>query len=101
MFNKSEVDFTLNEKGDKKTKYIFVTSHCGLLYFTNFDTRQVDKIIQIHEDKITTLIVSPERSFVVTGSINGILRIWSPDFTKLISEVNTQQPVLDCAVSQN
>lgn len=39
------------------------------------------------------------RNFIVTASINGILRLWSPDFSKLISEVNTQQGILDCDVN--
>lgn len=65
----------------------------------NYNTRQIDQVIQIHEDKITSLVLSPERSFCVTTSVNGILRIWSPDFKKLISEVNTQQPILSCDIN--
>ena len=89
IFNHSVVDFTLNEKGQKKPSYVYVTTTCGLLYFANYATRQIDKIIQIHEDKISSLNLSPERNFCVTSSVNGILRIWAPDFSKLISEVNT------------
>jgi WD40 repeat protein len=70
-----------------------------LLYFVNYSTRQVEKIIQIHEDSITTLMIGPNRNFIVTASINGVLRLWSPDLSKLISEVNTQQQILDCDVN--
>jgi WD40 repeat protein len=55
--------------------------------------------VQIHEDKITSLIISPNRNFILSASINGFLRLWSPDFSKLISEVNTQQPILSCDVN--
>ena len=55
--------------------------------------------MQIHEDKITSLIISPNRNFILSASINGFLRLWSPDFSKLISEVNTQQPILSCDVN--
>jgi WD40 repeat protein len=55
--------------------------------------------VQIHEDKITSLIISPNRNFILSASINGFLRLWSPDFSKLISEVNTQLPILSCDVN--
>lgn len=89
VFNNSIVDYKLGEKGQKKPSSVFVTTNCGLLYIVNYGTRQVDKIIQIHEDKVTTLLISPARNFIVTASLNGFLRLWSPDFSKLISEVNT------------
>ncbi len=89
VFNNLVVDYTLTDKGQKKANYVYASTDCGLLYFANFNTRQIEKIIQIHEDKITSLKLSPERNFCVTTSNNGILRLWSPDFSKLISEVNT------------
>ena len=78
---------------------MYVTTDCGLLYFVNYGTRQVDKIIQIHEDKVTSLVCPQSRDFAVTTSLNGVLRIWSNNFTKLISEVNTHQPIASCDVS--
>ena len=100
MFTRSLVEYAVNEKGQKKASYMYTTTNCGLLYFVNYSTRQIDKIIQIHEDRITTLMISPvKRDFIVTASINGILRLWSPDFSKLISEVNTQQPILSCDIN--
>jgi WD40 repeat protein len=93
------VDYKISDKGTKKASTVYVSSQDGLLYFVNYSTRQVDKIIQIHEDSITTLMMGPNRNFIVTASINGVLRLWSPDFSKLISEVNTQQQILDCDVN--
>ena len=69
------------------------------MYIVNYATRQVDKIIQIHEDKVTTLLMSHGRNFIATASLNGFLRLWSPDFSKLISEVNTQQTIVSCDVN--
>ena len=43
--------------------------------------------------------MSPNRNFIATASVNGFLRLWSPDFSKLISEVNTQQTILSCDVN--
>ena len=101
IFNHSVVDYIVSadKNASKKPSYVYVTTTDGLLYFVNYGTRQIDKVVQIHEDRITSLVLSPERDFCVTTSINGILRIWAPDFSKLISEVNTQQPILDCDIN--
>ena len=88
-----------SDKGQKKATNVFVSTNCGLLYIINYQSRQVEKIVQIHEDKITSLIISPNRNFILSASLNGFLRLWSPDFSKLISEVNTQQPILSCDVN--
>lgn len=71
----------------------------GLLYFVNYHTRTIDKIIQIHEELITALIASPNNEFFVTAAVNGILRIWSTDFDNLKSEVNTGNPITHCDVN--
>jgi WD40 repeat protein len=84
-FNKAVIQYT----DPKKPSYLFVTTFDGLLYFVNYNTRQVDKIIQIHEDSIVSLIPSKNNDFFLTASSNGVLRIWSTDFECLKSEVNT------------
>ena len=43
--------------------------------------------------------MSPTRNFIATASVNGFLRLWTSDFSKLISEVNTQQAILSCDVN--
>ena len=50
-----------------RDKTIFVTTTDGLLYFINYNTRQVDKIIQIHEGKMSGLVESPNGEFFVTS----------------------------------
>ena len=59
----------------------------------------MDKIIQIHEDKIQALVAAPNQQFYVTASENGILRLWSTDFQNLKSEVNTGNPITHCDVN--
>jgi WD40 repeat protein len=85
IFNKAAIQYT----EPKKPNYVFVTTMDGLLYFVNYSTRQVDKIIQIHEDTIVSLIPSSNNDFYLTASANGVLRLWSTDFECLKSEVNT------------
>lgn len=99
LFNRSIVDYVPNDKGQKKINYVFITTNCGLLYFVNYGTRQIDKIIQIHEDKVVSMLMSPNRNFIATAAINGVLRLWSTDFSKLISEINTQQNITSCDVN--
>ena len=53
----------------------------------------------IPEDKVTSLLIAPARNFIASASSNGILRLWSPDFSKLISEVNTQQSIISCDIN--
>lgn len=45
LFNRSIVDFTVNDKDQKKATIVYVTTNCGLLYVVNYGSRQVDKII--------------------------------------------------------
>ena len=64
----------------------------GLLFFVNYFTRQVDKVIQIHDELVKCLLAAPsiasnEVPFFFTASAGGTLKIWSSDFTKLLSEV--------------
>jgi hypothetical protein len=42
-----------------RDKTAFVTTSDGLLYFINYNTRQVDKIIQIHEGQMAGLVEAP------------------------------------------
>ena len=95
IFNKAVVQFT----EPKKPSYLFVTTTDGLLYFINYSTRQVDKIIQIHDEPIVALIPSANNEFYLTASSNGILRLWSTDFESLKSEVNTGNQITHCDIN--
>lgn len=104
IFHKSVIQYseTENQKTGtvtQKPNYVFVTTTDGLLYFVNYHTRAVDKIIQIHEEMITALVAAPNNEFFVTAAMNGVLRIWSTDFENLKSEVNTGNPVSHCDVN--
>lgn len=97
IFSKAVVQYT----EPKKPNYIFVTTNDGLLYFVNYNTRQVDKIIQIHEEPIVTLIASKNNEFYLTASTNGVLRLWSTDFECLKSEVNTGSQITHCDINSD
>lgn len=46
VFNNSAVQYKLDEhKNTRKPTTVYVSTECGLVYFVNYFTRQIDKII--------------------------------------------------------
>jgi WD repeat-containing protein 90 len=39
VFNSSIVDYTLNDKGQAKANFVYLSTNCGLLYIVNYSTR--------------------------------------------------------------
>ena len=39
LFNKSIVDYTTSDKGQRKATNVFVSTNCGLLYIINYQSR--------------------------------------------------------------
>ena len=56
--------FNNSEAGNKKI--VYVTTECGLLYIVNLQTRQVDKILQLYDCSIQSIIIS--QKFILTAS---------------------------------
>jgi len=101
VFNDSVVLFKVDEqKGTKKPTQVYVSTQCGLLFMVNYFSRQVDKIIQVHDGPVLSIQLStPDNNsdapqFFFTCSKGGSMKIWTPDCTKLVSEVNINQEVL-------
>ena len=111
MFNNSTCTYRLVEDTksggaqQRKISQVLVSTDCGLLYIINYFSRQVDKIVQVHEESVQSLVMAPPNEedktvpFYLTASSNGNLRIWSPDFTKLVSEVSINQEVASCDIN--
>lgn len=83
---------------------VLVSTDCGLLYIINYFSRQVEKIVQVHNEAVQSLVMAPPMEdqtvpFYLTASRTGNLRIWSPDFSKLVSEVSIDQEVASCDVN--
>ena len=83
---------------------MLVSTECGLLYILNYFSRQVDKIVQVHEELVQSLVMAPPSEddtvpFYLTASRGGNLRICSPDFGKLVSEVSINQEVASCDIN--
>lgn len=104
VFNHSAVAYKFDDQQRRKPTTVFVSTECGLLFFVNYFTRQVDKVIQVHDELVKCLLAAPtsnsnEVPFFITASAGGTLKIWSSDFTKLMSEVSINQEVSSCDIS--
>ena len=76
-----------------------MASSDGLLYFVNTTTRQVDKVIQIHDGEIAEMKLARNGSFLASVSRDGVIRLWSPDLGSLKSEVKTGTQVSAADIS--
>ena len=105
IFNDSCVGYAIDsQKGTKKPTSVFVTTECGLLFIINYFSRQVDKIIQVHEGPVQCVVMAPPREgetvpFYLTASRHGTLRIWNPDFSKLVSELSIDSEITSCDIN--
>ena len=87
------------QSSQSKQSYVFVATEDGLLYFINYHTRQVDKIIQIHEEAIVAMVLARTSEFIASVSQGGTIRLWTTDFENLKSEVKTGSPISSCDVN--
>ena len=93
-FNNSLVAKT--ESG-KKPSIVYVTTECGQLFIINYFSRQIEKIIQLHDGPIQTLLGADR--FNMTASRSGNVKIWNGDFNRLVSEVSINQTVRSCDIN--
>ena len=87
------------QNGQSKSNYVFITTEDGLLYFINYHTRQVDKVIQIHEEPIASMVLARTNEYIASVSRGGTIRLWSTDFENLKSEVKTGTAVSACDIN--
>jgi hypothetical protein len=60
VFNNSASAYKFDEiKQSRKPTTIYASTECGLIYFVNYFSRQIDKIIQAHEDTLSCLMAAP------------------------------------------
>jgi hypothetical protein len=86
-----------DSKGQSKINTFYVTTTCGLVYVINVHSRQVEKVLQLHDSEITCIFNTPK--FIFTASKTGSLKIWAPDFQRLVSEIAVNQQIKACDVN--
>jgi WD40 repeat protein len=94
-----------NRAGGKKPVNVYISTECGHVYIINFFSRQVDKIVQVNDGAIVSLLhfagaAEANGGFFLTCSRDqGVLRLWNHDFSKLASEVALNQAVASCDIN--
>ncbi|MTI19888.1 hypothetical protein E1176_02530, partial [Fulvivirga sp. RKSG066] len=57
------------------------------------------KVIEAHDKDILALALSPNGKTLVSGGVDGILKIWSTDSLELVKELEVNAAILDIAYS--
>lgn len=86
-------------KSTSSSGFTYVATSDGLLYFVNTATRCVDKVIQIHDGEIAEMKLARSGAFLASVSCDGVIRLWTPDFGALKSEVKTSTQVASADIS--
>jgi hypothetical protein len=64
VFNNSTCTYKLVEDtksgaSTRKVSQVLISTECGLLYIINYFSRQVDKIVQVHDEAVQSLVMAP------------------------------------------
>ena len=107
QFNRRD-DFELNDftslafeigygVSDLNQKKVFCATVTGAVVQVNYGKRQLERVFQLHDDKINDLQVC--EGFAVTASDDGFLRVWPVDFSDFFLEAEHESAVTSCSVS--
>jgi hypothetical protein len=81
------------EKPLGKVHMIHVGTTCGHLFQINYASREIYQVIKIHEDSVTGLLMTNDRRFSISSSLDGTIRLFTTDFSQCVSELKTNIPV--------
>jgi len=82
---------------DLDQKKVFCATVTGAVVQVNYGKRQLERVFQLHDDKINDLRVC--EGFAVTASDDGFLRVWPVDFSDFFLEAEHESAVTSCSVS--
>ena len=82
---------------DDVVKRVLVGSKHGFLYQVNYDTRQLESVVKIHDLSICSISVSA--GFCVTGSQDQYIRVWPLDFSEFFLEAQHESIIIALDVS--
>ena len=76
---------------DLDQKKVFCATVTGAVVQVNYGKRQLERVFQLHDDKINDLHVC--EGFAVTASDDGFLRVWPTDFSDFFLEAEHESAV--------
>lgn len=82
---------------DNYLKRIFVVSNQGMLFQINYETTELEGVLQLHDLGINAIIVT--EGYCVTGSDDSFLRVWPLDFSEYLLEARHEGPVVSVDIS--
>ena len=82
-----------------KVHWVYLSTACGHLFQINYTSREIERVVQIHNDCITSLRMTQDRKYAISSSLDGFIRIFSSDFGTCISELKTSFPIMDTCLN--
>lgn len=71
-----------NPKSIGKIHWVYVGTSCGHLFQINYNSREIEQVIKIHESKITSLVMTNNRQYAISSSLDGTIRLFLRDFSQ-------------------
>jgi hypothetical protein len=65
-----------------KIHWVWVGTTCGHLFQINYSSRDIEQVIKIHEDRITSLEMTNDRRYKISSSLDGTIRLFTNDFSQ-------------------
>jgi hypothetical protein len=65
-----------------KIHCVWVGTACGHLFQINYSSRDIEQVIKIHEDRITSLEMTNDRRYKISSSLDGTIRLFTNDFSQ-------------------
>lgn len=90
-------DLPVGTAGDTSNKRILVSSNAGEVYEISNDDRSLHCIYQLHQKRINCICMN--HAFVITGSDDCLLRLWSADLDKVLMEMKCESPITNMSLS--
>lgn len=82
---------------DNYLKRVFVVSNQGMLFQINYETTDLEGVLQLHDCSINSIVVT--EGYCVTGSDDCFLRVWPLDFSEYLLEARHEGPVVSVDIS--
>jgi len=65
-----------------KVYMVYIGTKCGHLFQINYSSKEIDQVIQIHQDSVTGLLITHDRTYAISSSLDGTIRLFNTDFSQ-------------------
>ena len=82
-----------------KIHWVYLSTACGHIFQINYSSREIEKVLQIHNDCVTSMKMTIDRKYCITSSLDCFIRIFSHNFSTCYSELKTSFPIIDISLN--